>query len=28
METTPGAVDGLIKRARQTLRQALAEDLA
>ncbi len=28
METTPGAVDGLIKRARQFLRQALAEDLA
>ncbi len=28
METTPGAVDGLIKRARQSLRQALAEDLA
>jgi RNA polymerase sigma-70 factor (ECF subfamily) len=28
METTPGAVDGLIKRARQSLRKALAEDLA
>jgi hypothetical protein len=25
METSPGAVDGLIKRARQFLRKALAE---